>query len=113
MECCLNKLGRFPHNQPLKLGINAAQTGKHIFYMTAPTGGRFDLSIDFETGDELIIPVGQLNESMTYKFKIQNPDESFVSVDTCENFELLTFINTQLNGCNEPCDVSPATYYGS
>jgi len=113
MDCCLNDLGKFPHNESLNLGITADQDGDFIFYMISPTGGHFNLKYPFTTGEDLIIPIGALNESMTYKFKIEKPDGSFVSVDTCENFQLITIINTQLNGCNDSCDANPASYYGS
>lgn len=113
MDCCINDLGKFPHNEPINLGITAPQDGEFIFYMISPTGGRFNLKYNFLTGEDLIIPIETLNESMAYKFKIEQPDGVLMTKDTCENFQLTTIINTQQNGCNDTCDADPASYYGS
>lgn len=112
MDCCINDLGRFPHNEIINTGIIAAQVGDHFLYMNAPTGGTFTLVKNLAIGEALTIAIGQLNESMIYNFKVAQPDGALISVADCENFRLQTIINSQIDGCSNPCDASGPAYYG-
>jgi len=49
---------------------------------------------------------------MVYNFKVGQPDGTNFKKDDCENFRLQTIINTQLDGCSNPCDGTGADYYG-
>lgn len=112
MDCCINDLGRFPHNEIINTGIVATQIGDHFLYMNSATGGTFTLVKNVAIGEEITIAIGQLNESMTYNFKVGQPDGTLISVDDCENFKLQTIINSQIDGCSNPCDADSPTYYG-
>ena len=113
MDCCINDLGRFSHNLKIETGLIAAQAGEHYLFMNAATGGTFTLTKSLGVGEEITIEIGQLNESMVYNFKIGQPDGTNLEKDTCENFRLQTIINSQLDGCSNPCDGTGADYYGN
>lgn len=112
MDCCINDLGRFSHNLKIETGLLAEQIGEHYLFMNAATGGTFTLTKSLAIGEEITIEIGQLNESMVYNFKVGQPDGTNFSKDDCENFRLQTIINTQLDGCSNPCDATGAEYYG-
>lgn len=111
MDCCLNQLGRFAHNSPINTGIITDESGSHKVYFTAPTGGTFTLLFNLEAGDELIVPVGKLNENMTYSFRVEKPSGDFIIVDDCNKFQLITIINSQIDDCTDACDETPTNYY--
>lgn len=112
MDCCINDLGRFSHNLKIETGLIATQAGEHYLFMNAATGGTFTLTKSLAIGEEITIEIGQLNESMVYNFKVGQPDGTNFSKDDCENFRLQTIINSQLDGCNNPCDDNSTDYYG-
>lgn len=114
MNCCVQKLGSFAHNQEIKTGIQTGQAGNHILYMKSSSGGTFTLSYEQTLSQEIIIPVGVLNESMAYKFRIELPDGSFYTQNDCDTFSLLTIINSQIDGCSDNCnaDSDSGNYYG-
>lgn len=114
MDCCLNKLGIFPHNVPLRTGILATQAGDHLLYMKAASSNTFVLKKTLIVGQEIIFPVGQLNENMAYDFKIQQPNDVFISSNDCEKFNVITTINTQIDDCPDNCNPDPDSnnYYG-
>jgi len=113
MDCCINDLGRFSHNLKIETGVLAAQVGEHYLFMNSATGGTFTLTKSLAIGEEITIEIGQLNESMVYNFKVGQPDGTNLKVDDCENFRLQTIINSQLDGCSDPCDDNTTPYYGS
>ena len=88
MDCCLNKLGIFPHNVPLGTGIMATQAGDYLLYMKAANGNTFILK-------------------KTYNFKIQQPDGNFFSQNDCEDFNVILTINTQIDDCPDNCNPDP------
>jgi hypothetical protein len=111
MDCCVNNLGRYPHNKEIDTFILATEQGSHTLYLTDAKGNTFELIKDVEIGEKIKISVGELNENMLYQFKIQQPSGDYISVNDCEKFQLKTIINTQINGCNDPCDNTPSSPY--
>lgn len=114
MNCCLIKLGVFPHNAVINTGIIATQVGDHLLYMEAASSNKFILTKALQVGDEIKFDIGQLNESMAYNFKVEQPDGTLITQNTCENFNLITIINTQINDCPDNCNPDPDSnnYYG-
>lgn len=113
-KCCINPLGKYPHNEIINTGIQAEQAGIFVFYMTGANGNTFNIRKRFELGEELTIAIGLLNENMTYSFRIGQPDETMITIDDCDKFSLTTIINTQIDGCTNPCDAdddSEVNYY--
>lgn len=106
MICCSNNLGRFPHNKQIDTGIVVSDSGDYILRMEAANGNTFELVKTIDSPGNIKIEIGELNENMEYKFTVEKPDESFVSINNCENFKLKTIINTQIDGCTDPCDDS-------
>jgi hypothetical protein len=109
MECCLNNLGKYPHNKEINTNITAPATGDYVFYFTTSNSNNFSLTINFEVGDKLIIPVSTLNESMVHTFRIEKPDGNFITQNECDVFGLQTIINTQIDGCSNSCDDTDTT----
>ena len=58
--------------------------------------------------------MGELNENMGYKFTVEQPDQTLMIENDCENFGIRTIINTQINGCDDTCTNDPnnSHYYG-
>lgn len=113
MECCVNNLGRYSHNKPIDTFIMVSEDGTYTLLMEAANGNRFALEKELEAGQTITFNIGELNESMIYKFTIQKPDGTNLIVNNCDNFKLQTIINTQINGCPDLCDDSDDTngYY--
>lgn len=103
-NCCLNKIGIFPHNEEIKTGIIVDQDGTYRLHMAAANSNTFILNKELTVGSEITFPIGQLNENMAYKFTIEQPDESFYKENDCDLFGIRTIINTQLDGCENTCD---------
>lgn len=111
MDCCINNLGRYPHNKEIDTFILATESGTHILYLTDAKGNTFELNKEVEIGEKIKIGIGELNENMLYQFTIQKPSGAYISVNDCEKFQLKTIINTQINGCNNTCDDTPSGSY--
>lgn len=113
MECCINDLGRFPHNKAIDTGIPVTVVGDYILMMEGSNGNTFELVKTIEEAGNIMIAVGDLNENMDYKFTIEDPDGDLISVNECSNFKLKTILNTQINGCDNGCDDSDdsSSYY--
>lgn len=113
MGCCVNNLGRYSHNKEIDTFIMISETGTYGAHMEAANGNTFVLEKAINAGQTLKFSIGELNESMVYKFTIQKPDGTNLAVNDCEFFKLQTIINTQLDGCPDLCDDSDDTngYY--
>lgn len=111
MDCCINDLGRFSHNLKIETGLITTQAGEHYLFMNAATGGTFTLTKSLAIGEQITFDIGQLNESMIYNFKVSQPDGTNFKKDDCENFRLQTIINTQIDGCNNPCETTSGGSY--
>lgn len=104
MNCCFNYIGKFPHNKQINTGLIADAAGEYILELTSAGGNSFELTKNFEIGNDITIEIGELNEMMSYDLKVKKPDLSYFETDNCDIYRLQTFINTQLDGCTEPCD---------
>lgn len=93
MDCCKNELGLFAHNKEINTGIEADQTGMFELLFTSPGFSRFSKYYHFETGQNIVIPAGVLNEDFTYKMVISKPDGEALLVEECPNFIIKTFVN--------------------
>ena len=113
MNCCVNNLGRFSHNQVLDTGLLMPDEGDYNIHLEAANGNTFVLTKSLDGTETLKFEIGELNEQMVYTFTIQKPDGTNFSLNVCEKFKLQTLINTQINGCANPCDDSDDTsnYY--
>lgn len=100
MNCCVNDLGRKPHNQDIDLGVQAEQTGKYIALLYF-AGMVINRSFNLTLGDDLIIP-RPFNEMYQYKMQIIQPDGELLKIDDCENFSFQTYIN--ITPPCAPCD---------
>ncbi|WP_282787174.1 hypothetical protein [Flavobacterium croceum] len=111
MDCCVNNLGRYPHNKEIDTYLVATEAGEHTLYLTDAKGNTFELIKDVETGETIKIAIGELNENMVYNFTIDKPSGTKISVNDCETFQLKTIINTQINGCTNPCETTSGGSY--
>lgn len=113
MSCCVNNLGRYSHNKEIDTFIVVSEDGTYDVHIEEASGNTFVLSKELDAGQTIKFLVGELNESMVHKFTIQKPDGSNLFVNDCDNFKLQTIINTQLDGCHDPCEDSDDTdgYY--
>lgn len=93
MDCCKNDLGEFAHNKDIDTGIEAGTSGLYELMFTGPGFSKFSKYYHFEAGSSIIIPAGILNEDFTYKLVITDPSGNAVSVNSCSNFSLKTFVN--------------------
>lgn len=113
INCCSNNLGRFVHNKEINTGIMVSELGNYILRLRSSDNNTFELIRKIETPDTIRISVGELNENMIYTFTLENPSGNLVKLNDCENFKLQTILNTQINGCVNPCNDSDDTsnYY--
>lgn len=93
MSCCLNDLGSFPHNKDINTGVEASVSGMHCLSFEGPNFSKFSKYVSCESGEDIVIPQGTLNEDFTYNFTIAKPDGTLYSADDCSNYALKTFIN--------------------
>ncbi len=103
MDCCVNNLGSFPHNADINTGLFATQNGVYKIHLQY-VGGIITKRITLSVNDPVIIE-RPFNESYLYKFTIEKPDRTLLSVDDCTNFSLKTYVDT-----SEPCEDSCETY---
>jgi hypothetical protein len=103
-NCCVNNLGRFPHNKQIDTGLVMIESGDYVVLMTAANGNEFELNFTLEGNENIKFDVGVLNENMQYDFQIRKPDDEIYEYNDCPTFRLKTFINTQKDGCANPCD---------
>lgn len=113
MGCCVNNLGRYSHNKEIDTFIMMPDAGTYYVHMEAASGNTFVLDKAVNAAETIKFNVGELNESMIYKFTIQQEDGTNFKVNNCEFFKLQTIINTQIDGCPDLCDDSDDTsgYY--
>lgn len=105
MNCCLNNLGSFAHNQPVNVGINAPVDGTYTFYLTF-FGTRLVKKAYFDTGEKLIIPT-PFNESYQYGLQILAPNGTYVEDNNCQFFSFNTFISIEGECGNECQEIEP------
>jgi len=103
-NCCSNNLGRFPHNKQIDTAIMVSDLGDYILRFRGSDNSTFELIKTIEEPGTLNVEIGELNENMTYTFTVEKPDTTLISLNECETFKLTTIINTQLDGCSNPCD---------
>lgn len=111
MECCVNDLGRFSHNEPINTGIQTPQAGDHLLMMVAASGATFALKKNLSTGDDITFNIGDLNETMAYTFKIRLPDGTDYEENDCTTFGIQTLLNSNIDGCSNDCDDDTNNYY--
>jgi hypothetical protein len=114
MSCCNNDLGKFPHNEPVKLGILAVMAGKHVLRLNL--GGAVNYIVqELEIGDELVIPV-PFREDFIYELEIIQPNNTKVIRDECSTFLFTTFVNINPKMYEHQCDSGDSDddgpYYG-
>lgn len=100
MNCCINDLGSYPHNEDIDIYIPASQAGEYIFVLFF-NGVRIKRSVTFEYYDALVIPK-PFNEDYTYTLQIIQPDGELLTVNDCENFSFKTYINID-RACGSDC----------
>lgn len=93
MSCCLNDLGSFPHNEDINTGIAAPASGLYRLRFAGVNYSKFTKYLNFDAGDDIVIPSGTLNEDAVFTLNIIKPDGSAYSENDCENFSITTFIN--------------------
>jgi hypothetical protein len=93
MICCKNDLGTFPHNRDINTGIETTQAGIHEIRLKGPNFATQSLFQNLDSGDEIVIPKGVLNEYFQYSMVIIQPDLTMIELTECSNFTFKTFIN--------------------
>lgn len=111
MNCCKNDKGQFPHNQNIDLGVVIPATETWYLEFTGINGTKFEVSVPYTMGDNLIIPKGLLNEDMYYCVKAyywdeeaRVPEKVYLTegVEECDNFCFKTYILTNKD-CGNTC----------
>lgn len=101
MNCCLNSLGNFPHNEDLDTGLTAGQVGTYkavLFF----AGVRIKRSFQPTTYGNIVIP-RPFNENYKYKMQIEQPDGNlYEDNDGCSIFEFSVYQSLE-PPCGDEC----------
>lgn len=74
MNCgCSKHIGCFAPNQTIDFGVVAPCEDTYIFEIWGPTGTFATIEVEFELGDNLVLPM-TFNENATTTIKIRVPD---------------------------------------
>lgn len=97
MNCCKHDFGLYPHNEAIVLkGLVADIDGIFTVIAQMPSGSVKRIQINAITGNELIIPQGELNEDFVTRFIVLNPNKDNLTIDSCENFSLTVQVDVTL-----------------
>lgn len=111
MDCCNNFLGNYPHNADIDSGIVVPSSGTFKFkfkYLGAIIEKLITVIFDEYIDQNFIIP-NDLNANFLYEFTIEKPDGSLLSVNSCTDFSLKTYIN--ITDCDSTCDAESDSVY--